>query len=102
MSRTGAPLGAGTTTAEGSSCVATFGVHIHNGIITGFGGAVSICVPTPPVSVNTFAEIDNLHLSGNSSGIEVFNGNGNSNPQPHHDAESGHHGRKSRNRDLSR
>jgi parallel beta-helix repeat protein len=78
LSRTGAPLGAGITTAEGNSCVATSGVHIHDGTITGFGVAVSICVPTPPGPVNTFAQIDNLHLTGNSSGIEVFNGNGNS------------------------
>lgn len=73
LSKSGSPTGAGIVTAQGNTCVVTSGVHIHNGSIKGFGTAISLCVPQPPGPVATHAEITGMTLTGNASGIAVFN-----------------------------
>jgi parallel beta-helix repeat protein len=77
LSKTGSAIGAGIITAAGNTCVATSGVHIHNGTITNFGAAIQICVPTPPGPVATHTHINEMILTGNGSGIQIFNGNDN-------------------------
>lgn len=77
LSKSGAAVGSAIITAAGATCLATSGVTIFNGTITGFGTAVSLCVPTPPGPVSTHAQIHHLVLTGNSTGVALFNANDN-------------------------
>jgi parallel beta-helix repeat protein len=77
LSKSGPAIGAGVITASGPACVVTTGVAIYNGTISGFGTAVSLCVPTPPGPVSTHAQIHDLVLTGNSTGVALLNANDN-------------------------
>src|SRR5262245_36733374 len=61
LSKSGPGVGAAIITAAGSSCLAITGTTIQNGTITGFGTAVSICVPGSS-SVSTHSQVHHMVL----------------------------------------
>jgi nitrous oxidase accessory protein NosD len=73
---TGNNVAAGFITSNNSGCIAVKGVEISNGIITGTGRAISICVPGS-AAVDTQWHIHNLQIRGNGTGILMNNANRN-------------------------
>ena len=91
LSKSGPAVGTAITTAAGPACVIATGATISNGTISGFGIGVSICVPTGPgvSSASTQAVIHHLNLTGNSTGIALYNANDN---EIHHNTVNGNTG----------
>ena len=73
---TGNGVAAAFISSSGPACVALKNVEITNGVISGVGRAIGICVPGS-ASVDTKWHVHDLQIRGAGSGIGAFNANKN-------------------------